>query len=179
MTHSYIFTSKRLGFRNWRSEDIEILAAINQDDAVMEFFPYKPTRKESEDFMLRMQQSFDEKGYCYFAVDILDTQECIGFIGLCEQTYLETPASFVDIGWRLKKSSWNKGYATEGALACLAHGFDYLQLDSIYAVAPVINKKSELIMTKIGMQKVTTFTHPKLSDYPNLKDCLLYQKKRS
>ncbi|EZH72107.1 GNAT family acetyltransferase [Aquimarina atlantica] len=176
--NSYIFTSQRLGFRNWTLDDLETLAKINTDDDVMEFFPYQPSKEDTKAFIMRMQEMYAEKGFCYFAVDLLDNAECIGFIGLCEQTYLEKLGSFVDIGWRLKKSIWNKGYATEGAKACLDFGFNTIELDKIYSVAPAINVKSELIMKKIGMQQIETFEHPKLLDDERLKCCVLYERKR-
>ncbi len=175
---SYLFTSKRLGFRNWNSNDIEPLFQINNDDDVMQFFPYKPSKQETRDFIYRMQEMQKEKGFCYFAVDILELNEFIGFIGLCKQTYLEELTPFVDIGWRLKNSIWNQGYATEGAKACLDYGFNVIRLEKIYSVAPEINKKSELIMKKIGMQRVKTFDHPKLANYKELVSCVLYEKKR-
>ncbi len=174
----YIFTSQRLGIRNWDFNDTQSLFEINNDDDVMEFFPFKPSKQDTQDFIFRMQEMQKEKGFCYFAVDILETNEFIGFIGLCEQTYLEELGSFVDIGWRLKKSSWNQGYATEGAKACLDYGFNTIGLEKIYSVAPEINKKSELIMKKIGMQRIKTFDHPKLTDYKELVSCVLYKKEQ-
>ncbi len=173
--NSYIFTSERLGFRNWTFDDTELLFEINTDEDVMEFFPYKPSKEDTLDFMNRMRQMYEEKGFCYFAVDRLDNNEFIGFIGLCEQTYVKDLDSFVDIGWRLKKSIWNKGYATEGAKACLDFGFNQIELESIYSVAPEINIKSERIMKKIGMQHIKTFEHPKLKDYKELVSCVLYK----
>ncbi len=173
--HSYIFQSHRLGFRNWTPNDLEPLTEMNNDDEVMEFFPFKPSRDDTKEFILRMQKQLIKNGFCYFAVDILTSKEFIGFIGLSEQTYLKDKPVFVDIGWRLKKSTWNQGYATEGAKACLDYGFYTIGLKTIYSVAPEINLKSVSVMKKIGMQKVRTFDHPKLTDSPDLISCDLYQ----
>ena len=174
----YSFESERLGFRNWSMEDLDLFfTKINNDDQVMEFFPFKPSKQDTQAFIERMQNMFTEKGFCYFAVDILETNEFIGFIGLCEQTYLEQLGSFVDIGWRLKTSAWGKGYATEGAKACLRYGFEALQLPEIYAVASEINIKSIAVMQKIGMEQVSVFNHPKLTKTPELESCVLYKIK--
>lgn len=172
---TYLFTSQRLGFRNWKHDDLGLLTQINNDEEVMMFFPFKPTKEDSRAFIIRMQNMYAEKGFCYFAVDLLDTKEFIGFIGLAEQSYLEDMGAFIDIGWRLKKSIWNKGYATEGAMACLDFGFNKIGLQKIYSTAPEINKKSELIMQKIGMQQIKTFEHPKLLNDERLKKCVLYE----
>ncbi len=176
---TYLFKSKRLGFRNWTLNDLETLTEINNDDDVMEFFPSKPSKEDSKAFITRMQELFSKKGFCYFAVDLLDTKESIGFIGLSEQTYLDELGPFIDIGWRLKKSIWNKGYATEGAKACLEYGFEKIGLTTIYSVAPEVNVKSELIMKKIGMERIKTFEHPKLLNDNRLKNCILYQTSKS
>lgn len=105
---NYLFTSSRLGFRNWKDSDLDRMAIINADKDVMEFFPSTQTREVTNDFIDRMQKQFAENGFCYFAVDLLETKELIGFIGLSKQEYdagFETP--FVDIGWRLSKTTWN------------------------------------------------------------------------
>ena len=102
---------------------------------------------------------------------------CIGFIGLSAQDYECEFTPFVDIGWRLAKHTWNKGYATEGAKRCLSYAHETLKLKEIYAVTPMLNKKSERIMQKIGMTKVGTFEHPLLLNDERLKMCVLYCKK--
>ncbi|GAA3515992.1 GNAT family N-acetyltransferase [Aquimarina addita] len=175
VVNSYLFTSQRLGFRNWAIDDLNEFSKINNDDDVMEFFPFKPSREESKAFILRMQKHYEAKKFCYFAVDHLKTKKFIGFIGLCSQSYITELSPFVDIGWRLKKSIWNRGFATEGARACLDYGFNKIGLQTIYSVASEINVKSELIMKKIGMHKIKNFKHPKLNTYPALESCVFYK----
>jgi RimJ/RimL family protein N-acetyltransferase len=48
--NKYLFTSERLGFRNWNDSDIEKMAAINNDPDVMEFFPATATYSQTADF---------------------------------------------------------------------------------------------------------------------------------
>jgi len=175
---SYLFTSARLGFRNWLETDLEEMAAINADIAVMEFFPRLATKEETANFIQRMQKQWTDKGFCYFAVDKLENSEFIGFIGLSEQTFEAPFTPCVDIGWRLRKTAWNQGFATEGAARCLDFAFQDLNLQKIVAVAPKINVRSEQVMKKIGMKKLREFEHPLLRDCERLKDCVLYEKVR-
>lgn len=174
-TKKYIFTSDRLGFRNWTSTDIDKMHEINSDEKVMEFFPSIPTKEQTTEFVHRMMNQFDEKGFCYFAVDKLDDNEFIGFIGLSEQTYKADFTPCIDIGWRIDSNEWNKGFATEGAKKCLEYAFDNLKLENVYSIAPKINKKSEHIMTKIGLKKQYEFKHSLLDNYEDLKTCVLYK----
>jgi RimJ/RimL family protein N-acetyltransferase len=121
-----------------------------------------------------MQKQYGDKGYCYFAVDNLEYDTFIGFIGLSEQNFAADFTPCIDIGWRLAKTAWNKGYASEGAKRCLEYGFEALHLDKIYSIAPVANLKSQQVMEKIGMHKVKTFDHPQLLDNARLRKCVLF-----
>ena len=92
------------------------MTELNKDPEVMKFFPYLPSDKQTVEFIQRMQQQFLEKGFCYFPVDDLKTNSFLGFIGLSIQKFESDFTPCVDIGWRIKKEYWGKGFATEGAL---------------------------------------------------------------
>lgn len=171
----YIFTSARLGFRNWHFADIDKMHEINSDEKVMEFFPGIPTKEQTAEFVERMKKQFEDKKFCYFAVDKLHDSEFIGFIGLSEQTYEADFTPCVDIGWRIKRSEWNNGFATEGAKKCLEYALNDLHLKNVYSVAPKVNTKSEHIMAKIGMKKQYEFEHTLLVNNNRLKTCVLYK----
>jgi len=172
---NYIFKSERLGFRNWIDSDKSKMAAISSNPKVMEFFPSIQDYKHTEGFIKRMQLHFKEKGYCYFAVEKLENKGFIGFIGLLTVTFESDFTPCIDIGWRLAPEAWGYGYATEGAKSCIEYGLNALGLNSIMAICPIINVKSERVMQKIGMQKVKEFDHPLLEDCEHLRKCALYQ----
>lgn len=171
----YLFKSERLGFRNWLESDIELMSAINADEKVMEFFPAIASKDQTIEFIEKMQKQFKEKGFCYFAVDKLENNEFIGFIGLSEKSFEAEFTPCIDIGWRLSSEEWNKGYAGEGAKRCLEYANEVLKLEKIVSIAPKINVKSEKVMKKIGMEKVLEFEHPLLINDERLRDCVLYQ----
>jgi RimJ/RimL family protein N-acetyltransferase len=152
-----------------------LMAAINADADVMEFFPAIATPEQTQEFIERMQNMLATKGYCYFAVDRLEDGIFIGFIGLGYQDYDASFTPCTDIGWRLNKNFWHLGYATEGAERCLQYAFEDLNLNNIKAIAPQINKKSIYVMQKIGMKKQLDFIHPKLLDDERLKHCVCYE----
>lgn len=170
----YLFETARLGFRNWQESDKEDFITLNLDSKVREFFPGIASEKESVEFIERMKASFARVGFCYFAVDRLDCQEFIGFIGLYNQSYEAPFTPCVDIGWRLKQSAWGNGFATEGAKKCLLYAQNNLNLSSIYSVAPKINYKSIAVMEKIGLEKLGEFIHPSLEKESLLNPCVYY-----
>lgn len=176
---NYFFKSERLGFRNWQESDIPKMAKLNANPNVMEFFPSTQNETQTANFVHRMQQHCDEKGFCYFAVDILETGDFIGFIGMMSQDYEAPFTPCVDIGWRLVEQFWNNGYATEGANACLDFAFNTLKINTIISVASEINVNSTNVMRKIGMIKIGNFEHPKLLGNERLKNCVWYEIKNT
>lgn len=154
--------------------DLEQMSMLNLDQEVMTYFPFLPSRKQTEEFIIRMQKQFLSKGFCYFPVERLNTKEFIGFIGLSEQKFDSDFTPCIDIGWRISKKYWGKGLATEGAKTCLSYAKNNLELKKIYATAPKINTRSIAVMKKIGMTYSREFQHPNLSEYPELSKCVLY-----
>ena len=174
MNKQYIFKSERLGFRNWSKNDLSEFAKINADVKVMEHFPKPLSEKETAEFIKRLLRHYEKHGFNYFATEILESGELIGFIGLAFQDYKSDYTPAVDIGWRLKKSAWSKGFATEGAKRCLEFAFNELNLKKIISTCTKNNYRSEKVMQKIGMRKLGEFNHPKLKGYPELEKCVCY-----
>ncbi len=171
----YLFQSERLGFRNWVKQDLQPMYSICSDPKVMAYFPSMLTLEDTSAFINRMMIEFDQKGYCYFATDHLQTGELIGFIGLSYKTFESDFTPCVDIGWRLSTQYQGKGLATEGAKRCLEFGFEELEIKSIISMAPEINLPSINVMQKIGMKFDKSFNHPALQKEPRLQKCVLYK----
>ena len=171
----YHFTSARLGFRSWQEYDLPALHSINADPQVMKYFPKTLSETESKEFMERMNQQYIQRNYCYFAVDLLESFELIGFIGLSYQDFKSPYTPCVDIGWRIKPKFWGQGLATEGAIRCLDYGFNTIGLETIRAIAPANNKASVSVMQRSGMQLKGTFSHPALQEYTDLAHCVCYE----
>ena len=171
----YIFKSDRLGFREWSKNDLEEFLKLNSDEEVMEHFPKILSKEEVEEFIEKLKNHFEKNGYTYYAIEILDEKEFIGMIGIAFQEYQTKFTPAIDIGWRLKKSAWGKGYATEGAKRCLKYAFDELGIDKIISVCTIKNQKSENVMKKIGMKKIGEFNHPELAEYPEYEKHFCYE----
>lgn len=174
---SYLFTSKRLGFRPWREQDLGFLTEMNNDAAVMQYFPNTLSYEESLSFLKKMQVMQENRGYCYYVTELLETKKMIGIIGFGYKDFVADFTPCVDIGWRLHHAFWGKGYATEGANRCLQFTFTDLGLQEIFCIAPSINIPSIKVMENIGLKKIKRFKHPQLSNVPTLEDCVLYSIK--
>lgn len=149
-----------------------------KDPEVMRYFPNTLTEEDVRIAIDNYRKHCDTYGYTYFAMDELATGKFIGFTGLKLQTFESEYTPSVDIGWRLTKSAWGNGFATEAAQACMDAAFNLFDLTEVYSYCPAINKASEAIMKKIGMELVGTFTHPMVASDSRLNHCLVYRKSR-
>ncbi|MCX7122449.1 MAG: GNAT family N-acetyltransferase [Gammaproteobacteria bacterium] len=157
-----ILETERLILREWKDEDIPVFVAMNQDPRVMEFFPALRTEQESRDGVEWHRRHFKEHGFCCYAVEIKETGEFIGFVGLAIPPYETHFSPCVEIGWRLAHQFWGKGYATEAAKAVLESGFEKHGLKEIVSFTTTLNKPSMRVMEKIGLKRELNgdFDHP-------------------
>ncbi|NBV06842.1 MAG: N-acetyltransferase [Proteobacteria bacterium] len=167
--------TERLILRLWKSEDAEVFAAINQDQRVIEFLRGSMSIKESQDFIVRINQLISKNGFGFWATTIKETDELIGFVGLHIPDFESHFTPCVEIGWRLGFKYWGKGYAVEAAKASLKIGFENFGLKEIVSFTTIKNSRSIAVMEKIGMKRDLKgdFSHPKLPlDHPNSKHVL-------
>ena len=143
----------------------------------MEFFPATLSEEETQGLIKRLQLHYEKHGYTYFAVDVLETNEFIGFCGLAVQAWQSKFTPCVDMGWRLKHSAWGKGYATEAAKACLEAAEQKFGLQEVFAFTPDLNLPSQQVMKKIGLEYAGSFQHPKIANDNRFKTCVAYKKR--
>ncbi|WP_431950251.1 GNAT family N-acetyltransferase [Actinacidiphila sp. bgisy167] len=144
--------TERLLLRRWRDRDLVPWAALNADPEVREHLGEPLTRKQSDASVARFLAEFDERGYGWWAVEIKASGEFAGFAGL-DRVDDGLPFTGVEIGWRLARAAWGKGYATEAARAVLGFGFGALGLPEILAVTTAGNLRSQAVMRRIGMTR--------------------------
>ncbi|MGK5728883.1 GNAT family N-acetyltransferase [Streptomyces sp. URMC 124] len=140
----------RLVLRAWRESDLAPWAAMNADPEVRRYFPEVLTREQSEASAASFQGDLDRRGWGWWAVEVVATGEFIGFAGL-DPVEEDMPFTGVEAGWRLARTAWGHGYATEAALAVVDFGFGSLGLTEILAVTTATNVRSRAVMRRIGM----------------------------
>ena len=153
----------RLLLRGWRHEDRDAFAEMNADPEVMEHFPATLTRAESDAFVDRIEQHFKDHNFGFWAVEA--DGRFIGYTGLSVlrfhaswMEHRERPV--VDVGWRLARSAWGNGYATEAATACLRYAFDALERREVVSLTVVGNLRSRAVMERLGMREFVEYDQP-------------------
>lgn len=164
----------RLQLRDWEETDLEPFSQLNADEKVMTYFPKTLSTEETNVFYKSIISEIKECGFGLYAVEVKENKEFIGFIGFHRATFEADFTPCIEIGWRLKKEAWGKGYATEGAAACLQYGFNELGFSDIYSFTADVNKPSKNVMIKIGMNFIKTFNHPKVEKESPLRKHVLF-----
>jgi RimJ/RimL family protein N-acetyltransferase len=144
-----IVETERLVLRRWREGDAEPFAAINADPEVTAFVGGPMERAASDALLARIAAEWDDRGYGRAAVEERGTGRLLGFTGLGGHGAVE---GAVEIGWRLARDVWGRGYATEAATAMRDLAFTAYGLDRIVSVALPANGASVAVMRKIGMR---------------------------
>ncbi|HEY5193678.1 MAG TPA: GNAT family N-acetyltransferase [Solirubrobacteraceae bacterium] len=170
-------STARLRLRRWREADREPFAELNADPYVMEYFPTRLTEVDSNRLIARIETGFDQCGYGLWALELRATGEFVGFTGLDVPSFEAHFTPAVEIGWRLTRSAWDQGYATEAAQASLAFGFEDARFGEIVSFASTANLRSQAVMERIGMTHDTAddFDHPELEDGDPLRRHVLYR----
>ncbi|MFW3609020.1 GNAT family N-acetyltransferase [Staphylococcus caprae] len=175
---TYIET-ERLKLRDWEEKDLLPFQQMNANRQVRRYFPSLLSYRRSELDMRKMDEIIKEKGIGLFAVELKETGEWIGFIGVNylpkESKYPFKELPLYEIGWRLIPEVWGNGIATEGAEAVLDYAMEK-GITELYSFTSETNLPSRKVMEKIGMTFLDNFEFPDLSKYHPLKRHVRYYK---
>jgi len=174
------FETSRLRLRQWQESDREPFAAMNADPAVMEFFPALQGRAASDASIDAWQSQFAAQGWSNWAAEFIESSQFIGFVGLSVPRRVLPFSPCVEIGWRLARAFWGRGFATEAAQGALRVGFERLGLTEIVSFTAVGNHRSRAVMERIGMRNAEQdFEYPGVPEGHPLRMHCLYRVSRS
>lgn len=170
----------RLVLRRWREADRDPFAAMNADPAVVEHLQGPMSRERSDDFVDRIERHWDEHGWGLWAVEVPGVAPFVGYVGLWPADYVAE--GMVEVGWRLARLHWGRGYATEAAREALRFGFEEVGLPEIVSFTVPANERSRRVMERIGLRRdpADDFDHPRVdaAAYPHLVRHVLYRLDR-
>jgi RimJ/RimL family protein N-acetyltransferase len=156
--------TERLMLRRFTPSDVDNLVALDGDPAVMAYLtggrptPREVIERRTLPWILR---EYDRVPGCgrWAAIEKV-SGEFLGWFAL------DAPGGTVDqveLGYRLRRSAWGKGYATEGSRALIDRAFTELGAWRVYAQTMAVNTASRRVMEKAGLRYARTF-HLELAD---------------
>jgi RimJ/RimL family protein N-acetyltransferase len=173
------FSTQRLRLRQWRDSDREAFANMNADPEVMKYYPCLVSREASDRSIDTWQREFAERGWSLWAAEIKETGEFIGYVGLTIPRHVLPLMPCVEIGWRLARAYWGRGFATEAAKVVLGVAFENLGLAEIVSFTSVLNVRSRRVMERLGMiNSGEDFDHPGVPQGSELRRHCLYRLRR-
>jgi RimJ/RimL family protein N-acetyltransferase len=152
----------RLVLRQFTAADLDNLVELDSDPDVMRYITGgRPTpREQVRDEVLPAFLAYYERfaGYGFWAAVEKATGQFLGWFHLRppEGANPDEP----ELGYRLLRSAWGKGYATEGSRALIRKAFTELGARRVYAETMAVNRGSWRVMEKVGMRLVRTFRQP-------------------
>ena len=152
--------TQRLLLRSFTHSDVANLQVLDGDPEVMRFVnggravSREVIREETLPRFLRAYERFEGLGV--FAAIERSTGEFMGWFEFCPREEEAAPEE-VELGYRLRRSAWGKGYATEGSRALIRKGFAELGVRMVVADTLAVHAASRRVMEKAGLVYVRTF----------------------
>jgi RimJ/RimL family protein N-acetyltransferase len=128
-------------------DDVDLLVALDSDPEVMRYISGgKPSsRAETERIVQRAV------GQRWLGFE-RDTGAFVGWFGIRPST-----AKSRELGYRLRREMWGKGYATEGSQALIELAFSLPGVEYVRAETMAVNARSRAVMERCGLRYVRTF----------------------
>ena len=154
--------TERLRLVRWTRAHAHGLAAVNADAEVMRFLNggVPLTRVESGLVSDRVLEHWKTFRFGLWAVVEREREEMIGFAGICHPLWFPAWVSRVEVGWRLRRDAWGRGYASEAGREALRVGFEDRGLTEIVAFVHTENRRSAAVARRIGMTREDRVPHP-------------------
>ena len=146
----WIIETERLGLRQIKRADYEALCLILQDPEVMYAWEHGFSDEEVKDWIEENLRRYVHDGFSYYAAIEKERNCLIGVMGpLLEVTEGE---SHVGIGYILRKDVWRRGFALEGAAACVSYIWEKLGAPVVTAQIKTDNTASQKVAERLGMR---------------------------
>ena len=127
-----------------------MLAALVADPEQMRFYPHPRSRAEARAWIELNLAVYAEHGFGTWLIEDRETAEFLGYSGM--RPLLLEGAEETEIGWNVAKTAWNRGIATEAALAARELAFTRFGLARLVALLPPGHEASRRVAEKIGMR---------------------------
>ena len=147
-----VIDTPRTRLRPWRETDQAVFAAMNAHPEVMLDLGGPMSREASDAKLDRYVSTFNWYGFSRLAMESRDGS-FLGYAGVMPSREDHPLGPHFDIGWRLTRSAWGHGYATEAARAALDDAFTRVGLKEVLSYAAPDNLRSQRVMEQLGMQR--------------------------
>ena len=160
----YFLKSKRLGFRTWSKDDLDLAVGLWGDFKVTRLFDCRgPLSRQQVKYRLHQEiATQSEHGIQYWPIFLLESGEHIGCAGL--RPY-DISRNILEIGFHIRSYHWRKGYASEAARVVMDYAFVSLKVARLFAGHNPMNLGSRNLLISLGF----AYTHDEFYEPTGLK----------
>ena len=168
--------TERLVLRPWTPADRAPFAALSADPEVARWLGSGAplSRAASDELVDCIEEHWRSRGFGLWAVEERARGAFVGFAGLAVPWFLPTVLPAVEVGWRLARGAWGRGYATEAGVAALRHAFAELELAEVIATILPENTRSVRVAEKLGLRLTGLRPHPEAA-----RDTAIYRTREA
>jgi RimJ/RimL family protein N-acetyltransferase len=144
-------STPRLRFREMRPDDLDLMAALLGDPAVMAHYPAPKTRDQAAAWIEWSMRHYAEHGFGLWIVETL-SGEFVGDTGLTMQS--ADDERVLEVGYHVVPRLQGRGYATEAAAASRDHARDVVRSPRLSALIAPANIPSQRVAEHLGMTRL-------------------------
>ncbi|MEU3454074.1 GNAT family N-acetyltransferase [Micromonospora sp. NPDC006766] len=152
-----LLETERLRLRRFTTADVDHLVELDSDPEVMRFLTggqSTPKATVRDEQMPRILAQYDRHPGLGRWVALDGTSgEFLGWFALDPSA----DGTEAELGYRLRRSAWGHGLATEGSRALVRHAFETVGVRRVWAETMTVNAPSRAVMAKAGLRYVRTF----------------------
>lgn len=147
-----VIDTARLRLRSWRESDRTAFATLHADAQVMWDLGGPLDARTANAKFDRYVDGFAQRGYGRL---IVETADCafIGYCGVQAARADHLLGAHSEIGWRLRRAAWGRGYASEAARAALSDAFTRVGLPEVLSYTAPDNLRSQAVMARLGLTR--------------------------
>jgi RimJ/RimL family protein N-acetyltransferase len=157
-----VLETERLLLRRFTPADEDDVVALDADPEVMHFVTggLPTSRAEIRDDVLPhwLRYYDDPSGYGFWAAIEKSSGVFLGWFHL--RPHAGEPRDEPELGYRLRKEAWGRGFAAEGSRGLIRRAFTELGARRVYAETLVVHIASRRVMEKAGLRLIRTFHQP-------------------
>ena len=142
----------RTRLRGWTAADRDAFAAMTADPEVMRDLGGPMSRAASDTKLNGYRAAFDRYGFCRWVIESRDGR-FLGYAGVMPSHDGHPLGAHFQVGWRLARDAWGKGYASEAAQAALNDIFARTGLNEILSYTAPDNKRSQAVMERLKLER--------------------------
>ncbi|NVK35340.1 MAG: GNAT family N-acetyltransferase [Rhodobacteraceae bacterium] len=141
--------TSRLILRPFKDTDRDAFAALNANPVVMDDLGGPLSKDQSDTKLAHYRSAYEKTGFSRCVIELPDAT-FLGYAGIMLRD-MQALGKHYDLGWRLNRSAWGKGYATEAACAILEHTLFEREVPEILAYTGPDNDRSQKVMERLGL----------------------------